>query len=359
MDDTDFELRRNCARFLSHHRPVDGRETLDRLAHHPLADRLPDYYGAGGAVAELERRIVALLGKEAGLFFAKGIIAQQCLLRVRSEQRASPYVALSPMSHIDFDEANGLEYLHQLRPLRLGRYDPFSLRDLQSAGERLAAVVVELPLRRAGYRLPRWDDLLAISAWCRKKQVPLHFDGARLWEAAAGYGRPLNELAALADSVYVSFYKGVGGLAGCVVAGTRATIDAMQPWRTRQGASLFTAYPYALSALDGLDRHLPRMPRYVERARGLAARLRRDAICDVNPHIPDVNAFQLVLVGSVELLRDRHRRFAAGEKIWLFNGFFESPFEQRTIAEIVIGDAAEDYDDGEACDWLRRFQEMA
>lgn len=358
MEDRDFELRRQCVRFLSHHRPAGARETLERLARHPLAERLPDYYGSGGAAAELERRVVALLGKPAGMFFAKGMIAQQCLLRVRSEQRVSPYVALSPMSHIDFDEANGVEYLHRLRPIRLGRHAPFALKDLQAVPERLAAVVIELPLRRAGYRLPPWDELERMAAWCRDKEVPLHFDGARLWEAAAGYGRQPSEVAALADSVYVSFYKGLGGLAGCVVAGSGETIGSMRVWRTRHGGSLFTSYPYVLSALDGLERQLPRMSDYVARARRIAERIRRDRICEINPLVPEANAFQLLLPGTVEALGARHREFAAREKIWLFNGFFESPLATQAIAEIVIGEAADDYGDDEACDWLRRFQAM-
>jgi len=279
--------------------------------------------------------------------------------RVRSEQRGSPYLALSPLSHIDFDEANGIEYIHNLRLVRLGRHAPFVLADLQRVRQRLAAVIVELPLRRAGFLLPPWRDLERISAWCRDNEVPLHFDGARLWEAAAGYGRTLRTVAALADSVYVSFYKGIGGLGGCVVAGTRDCIEALEVWRTRQGAALWTAYPYALSALDGLDRHLPRMPDYVHRARALAARLRDEQICRIHPLSPVVNAFQVILAGTVDDLRQRNRDFAAREKIWLFNAFFESPFEGSAVAEIVIGDAADDYTDDEACQWLRRFQAMS
>ena len=358
MEEQDFEIRRNCTRFLSHHRPALPAAMLQQLARHPLAEHLPDYYGSGGAVAELERRVTGLLGKEAGLFYAKGMIAQQCLLRVRCEQRAASSVALSPMSHIDYDEANGIEYLHGVRVIRLGRYAPFSLKDLEAVTERLAAVVVELPLRRAGYRLPAWDELVAISAWCRAHEVPLHVDGARLWEAAAGYGRQLAEVAALGDSVYVSFYKGIGGLAGCVLAGTRETIEATRVWRTRHGGSLHTAYPYALSALVGLDRHLPRMAGYVARARQLAFRIGAEALGDINPLVPDVNAFQLLLTGTVDRLQSRHRRFAASERIWLFNAFFETPLEGRVAAEIVIGEAADDYGDDDACAWLKRFQTM-
>jgi threonine aldolase len=354
----DLQLRTGCARFLSHHRQRSPRETLAALARHPLAARLPDQYGNGGAVGELERRIVALLGKPAGIFFAKGVIAQQCLLRVRSEQRASSYLALSPLSHIDFDEANGIEHIHNLRPVRLGRHTPFAAADLLRVRQRLAAVVVELPLRRAGFLLPPWEDLKRISGWCRDNDVPLHFDGARLWEAAAGYGRTLRAVAALADSIYVSFYKGIGGLGGCVVAGSRDSIDALEVWRTRQGAALYTSYPYALSAIDGLKRHLPRMPDFVRRARLLAARLRDEKICQIHPLVPQTNAFQVIFPGAVAQLKRRNRDFAMREKVWLFNAFFESPFEGRVIAEIVIGDAADDYTDDEACGWLRRFQAM-
>jgi threonine aldolase len=332
---------------------------LEALARQPLAAQRPDIYGSGGAVGALERRVAGLLGKPAGVFFAKGVIAQQCLARVRSEQRGSPHVALSPMGHIDFDEANGIEHIHGLRPVRLGRYRPFSAADLRQLRRRLAAVIVELPLRRAGFLLPTWEELKRISAWCRDNAVPLHFDGARLWEAAAGYGRTLRAVAALADSVYVSFYKGIGGLGGCVVAGSRDCIEAMEIWRARQGAVLFTAYPYALSAIEGLDRHLPRMPGYVRRARQLAARLHDEKICEIHPLAPHVNAFQVILRGTVAELKTRNRAFAARHGVWLFNSFFEAPFEGRAIAEIAIGEAADDYSDDEASGWLRQFLLMS
>ncbi len=106
------------------------------------------------------------------------------------------------------------------------------------------------------------------------------------------------------------------------------------------------------------NRQLPRMAGYVGRARQLAARIRAEGVGTVNPPTPDANGFQLILTGTVEELHNRHRRFAGHERIWLFNGFFESPFEGQAIAEIGIGEAADDYGDEEACGWLRRFQGM-
>lgn len=359
MNIEELELHRACTQFLSRHRPLDVRAVLTAMAADPQAGAVADHYGTGGAVAELERKVASLLGKESALFFVKGVIAQQCVLRVRSEESGSPYVAVHPRSHIDIDEGNCLEHLHGLKPVRLGRHAPFSATDLAAAGARLGSVVVELPLRRAGYLLTPWDDLLAISAWCRANRVAFHLDGARLWESAAGYGRSLSEVAALADSVYVSFYKGMGALGGCVVAGSAGFIDSLRIWKTRHGANLFTAFPFAISAMAGLDRYLPRMPDFVARARTLAGRITASGIGEVYPATPHVNAFQLVLPGAPEFLAQVHREFAVRERIWLFNGFVETQFADRSIGEIVIGDSADHYSDDMACDWLRRFTEAA
>lgn len=352
---TDADAKQACTHFLSQHRPVAPAAMLRALADHPAAELPADFYGGGGAVAALETRVAELLGKPAGLFFVKGVTAQLAVLKAYAEASGRANVALHPMSHIDLDEANAVERVTGLRAIRLGKYTPFGVEALEAAPEPLAAVVVELPLRRAGYLLPSLDQLRAISDWCRARGVSLHFDGARLWEAAAGYGVPLADLAALADSVYVSFYKGLGGLGGAVVAGPEATMRALAPWKTRLGGNLFTAYPYAIAGLAGLDRHLPRMSDYVARARALAAMLADVPGLIVNPPVPHTNAFQLILRSTPAELAERNRAFAAERKLWLFNAFTEAALEGHSIAEIVIGEASDDYTLEEAAGWIRAF----
>jgi hypothetical protein len=75
----------------------------------------------------------------------------------------------------------------------------------------------------------------------------------------------------------------------------------------------------------------------------------------VNPVRPHVNAFQLLFQGKVAELAARNRAFAEHERIWLFNGFQESPIVGWSAAEIVIGEAAQDYSDDDAFDWIRSF----
>src|SRR5690242_5513438 len=300
----DMELRRSARKFLSRHRPIEPAAALAEMAGSDYARLQPDFYGDGGAVAALEQRVAELLGKQSSLFFAKGMVAQMCVLRRYSERRQSAWVALHPLGHIDYDEENAVEHLHGLRPLRIGKVGPFAVDDLARLHEQLACVVVELPLRRAGYLLPSWEELVAISQWCREHSVPFHIDGARLWETAAGYGRPLEEIAALADSIYVSFYKGLGALAGCVVAGEQDFLASLAPWKTRHGGNLHTAYPYAVSALIGLDRYLPDLPKYVERARSLAPLAAAIPVFQVYPVPPHVNAFAIVMPGRPDHLAE-------------------------------------------------------
>lgn len=355
MSDPDLELQARCSRQLSGHKAAAPADALRSLADHPSAAEMADVYGAGGAATLLEKRTAELLGKPAAMFFIKGMIAQMTVLRVIAEAANTPNIIIHPMSHLDLDEEGAAWRLHNLHSIRLGKYAPFTLDQLQAVTEPIAAIVLELPLRRSGYLLPPLDELRSFSRWAREKRIHLHFDGARLWEAAAGYGIPLDELAGLADSVYVSFYKGLGGLGGAAVAGNEAFVRSLAVWKTRHGGNLYRVYPYTVSALAGIEAHLPRMPDYVERARALAEALESEPRVGVTPAVPHVNSFHLLLPGSLDELTQRNRAFAAKHGIWMFNGFRESPIDGRSIGEVVIGGSADGWNVGEAANWIREF----
>lgn len=352
MSPDQLELKARCTRFLSHHRPKTTRAWLAHLAVTPEADRPLDTYGVGGAVGTLERDVAALLGKESAVFVMKGVIAQQAALRVWTDRSGIPAVAIHPLSHIELDEADAYRRLHGLRGIRLGSTAPFRVDDLEAITERVGVVTVELPLRRAGYKLTAWDDLVAISAWCRRQGVPLHIDGARLWESAPYYDRTYAEIAALADSIYVSFYKGLGGLAGCILAGPADFIAQARDWNTRHGANLYTAFPYVLAALDGLRVHLPRMAAYHARARALAGALATIPGVSIAPQPPHTNAFQLYLPGERDRLERAAWEIAEADRIWLFGGFWETALPHLTMAEISVGSAIDDFTDDEVVDLI-------
>src|SRR5260370_511015 len=129
-------------------------------------------------------------------------------------------------------------------------------RCLTAVAEPPAVLLIELPQRDLGGQQPDWEDLQAQTGWAKGRGAAVHLDGARLWESAAGYGRPLTEIAALFDTVYVSFYKGIGALAGCCVAGPADILAEGREWRPRVGGTLCALVPDAAAALSDPPRRL-------------------------------------------------------------------------------------------------------
>lgn len=176
--------------------------------------------------------------------------------------------------------------------------------------------MVELPLRDAGFLLPTWEELEALTDAARERDAVVHFDGARLWESTVHFGRTLPEIAGLADSVYVSFYKSLGGLSGAALAGPREFVEETRVWRHRYGGQIFRQFPQALSALAGLERELPRLPSYVAQARMVAGAL-RSAFADsgvpwarINPEEPHTHQFQVWLPYEADRLTEAGLRQA-------------------------------------------------
>ena len=139
--------------------------------------------------------------------------------------------------------------------------------------------------------------------WARERGAAAHLDGARLWEAAAGYGRPPADVAALFDTTYVSFYKGIGALAGCCLAGPADVVAEVREWRRRMGGTLFGLWPGAASALSCLRRRLPLFPGYLDRAREIAAAVRDLPGVTVVPDPPQSPMLHLLFRTGADALR--------------------------------------------------------
>jgi threonine aldolase len=176
-----------------------------------------------------------------------------------------------------------------------------------------------------------------------------------LWESAPYYERSLADVAGLADSVYVSFYKGLGGLAGCVLAGEPDFLAGCVPWLHRHGAQLFHSYPYALAALDGLEVHLPKLRVYRQRAITLAAAIGAIDGVYVTPQPPHVNGFHLYLPGAPDTLRRRHLDLAASSGDWLFGFFAPTSAHGQSVVEVRVGDATDAFTDADVVERIRQL----
>lgn len=334
MDDLEA-LAGRCDRALAGHGPV---RAADLLATIP-ADTAVDRYGTGGVVNALEERVAELLGTPAAAYLPSGTMAQQAVLRVHAERRGRRTVLFHPESHLDRHEGRALERLHGLVGRPVGdRHRLLTTDDLTAVAEPPAALVLELPQRDLGGQLPAWDDLVAQTAWARDRGAAVHLDGARLWEASAGYARPPGEVAGLFDTAYVSFYKGIGALAGCCLAGPADVVAEVREWRGRTGGTLFGMWPGAASALHCLEQRLPRMADYLVRAREVADAVRDLPGVTVVPDPPQTPMLHLLLRTTPERFRERSRALAEGGLwTWPRCATTADPAVQRV--ELPVGDA--------------------
>lgn len=315
-------------------------ETLRRLAD--LADELGvrwDQYGARGPVAVLEEELEALFGKPAA-FFPSGVMAQQSALRVWCDRAGTRRVAMPDLSHLLVHEQDGPRRLHgfEVELLTEGA-EVATAASLHEVVGRLGAVLVELPLRDAGCRLPTWQELTDLSAAARERGVSLHVDGARIWESQPFWGTSLAEIAALADSMYVSFYKGLRGLAGAALVGPEDFLAEARVWRTRMGGTLYRSTPEALAALLGLRELLPRMEEFLAWARALAAELPGVGITP-NPTEPHTPTFLLHAGGGEDAVNERLLRVMERERLQVTGPWRASREPGRVMTEVVVSTSA-------------------
>jgi threonine aldolase len=309
-----------CERVLSGFDPQarDARRTLLALAERALDEAGNDRYGGGLLAERLEERVAGLLGKEAAAWMPSGTMAQQIALRVHAGRKRLNVVAFHPQCHLEAHEEHAYQWLHDLRAVLVGERERLiTAEDLAGLREPIAALLLELPQRDLGGQLPSWDDLVETCSAARARDAALHLDGARLWQCTAYYGRPLEEIAALFDTVYVSFYKDLGAPAGCALAGPRDLIDEARVWQVRHGGRLFSAYPFLLAAERGLDEILPRVDAYVERARELGTALSGLDDVSVLPDPPQTAMLHVLVRRPFEALREASLDLAEETKVWL------------------------------------------
>ena len=332
-----------CTRWLIGHPRTrhTAQAMLADLAAYTDPAVLPDMYGQGELIGDFERRVAELLGKPAGVFMPSGTLAQQIALRIHVDRSHTPHVAFHPTCHLEIHEQKGYQLLHGLHGVLVGSpYRLMTLDNLKNVTEPLAALLLELPQREIGGQLPTWDELTAIVNWARARDIALHLDGARLWECLPFYQRSYAEIAALFDTVYVSFYKILGGITGAMLLGPEAQTAEARIWQRRQGGNLVRMFPFVLSAIQGLETRLDRMGQYHAKAIEIAEVLAAIPEIEVMPNPPHTNMMHVFIRGEADRLEQAALDIAREQKVWLVNGFMPCQIPAYQKFELTVGDGA-------------------
>lgn len=338
---TDFRHAFKACQFsATRNQQITLKEQMQRMADVTAADEASDTYGSGELIENFEAEIAGLLGKEAAVFLPSGTMAQPIALKIWAEQQRTPYVAMHSTSHVLLHEHNGYQSLYDLNSVTLGApHRVPTLDDLKEAIlNPLAAVLLELPMREIGGQLPDWDDLVAQTSWLKAQGIRVHMDGARLWQCPAAYDKSLAEISALFDSIYVSFYKDLGGIAGACLVGDKDLIDRAKIWIRRAGGNLYSLAPYIIAARDGLQTHLPDIPSRREKAIWLAEKLNAIPQLSTWPTFPQTNMFRLRIDGDAEQILPKLTETMQQTGVSLITPPYQVD-DNHFMCELTIGDA--------------------
>ena len=195
---------------------------LERMMRAELGD---DGRGDDPTVKELEKVAAERLGKEAGLFLPSGTMSNQ--VAILTHARIKGEVIGEATSHIFRSELGGLSLIAGLYPRPLpgkrGAMDTDSLRsslrppEMTANALGTAVVCMETTHNAAGGSVLPLGHMREVYSLCVHRGVPVHLDGARIFNAALAQGVPASAIAVYADSVTFCLSKGLSAPVGSVL----------------------------------------------------------------------------------------------------------------------------------------------
>ncbi len=228
------------------------------------ADVGDDHLDGDPTTRRLEARVAALLGKEAALFFPTGTMAN--LAAIMTHAAPGTEILVDADAHVVNLTGAGIALAGVQPRFATATGRTINAADVRRAirppsrySPRLSLLSVENTHNGAGGAITSLAELREIAAVARDVSVPVHLDGARLWNVTAATGVAMSEYAACADSVMVSFSKGLGAPVGAALAGTLQFMDAAWTARKRLGGGLRQSGVLAAGALFGIENHRDRL----------------------------------------------------------------------------------------------------
>jgi len=251
-------------------------EMREAMARAEVGD---DVWGEDPTVQRLETTAAARLGKEAGLLVTSGTMGN--LVSVVAHTQAGQEVVLDLDSHIYNSEVAGATIVGhvQMRPVKTERgfLTPEQVREaLRPANIHVpptGLVCLENTHNRHGGTCCTPEEIAAVASVAHAARVPVHVDGARLFNAAVALKREPRELAAPADSVTFCLSKGLGAPVGSVVCGSGAFVERARRVRKMVGGGMRQAGVLAAAGLVALERMVDRLAVDHANARALAEAL--------------------------------------------------------------------------------------
>lgn len=248
---------------------------LDAMLSSPVGD---DVYGDDPTVNALEERVAAMFGKEAGLFSPTGSLSNQ--LGIRLLVKPGEELILDQTAHIARAELGAAAAFSGITTRTFastnGKLNAKSALDLAhpDAGPYLVstkAIAVEDTHNFGGGTVQSLDEIKKLYLGAQEMNLPLHMDGARIWNAHVASGTDLKEYGKYFETFSVCFSKGLGAPIGSMILSTKKNVAEARIWRKRYGAGMRQIGLLAGAINYALDHNINRLKIDHQRAATIAA----------------------------------------------------------------------------------------
>ncbi|QHS23659.1 low-specificity L-threonine aldolase [Virgibacillus sp. MSP4-1] len=223
-----------------------------------------DVYGEDPTIKKLEAKAAEITGKEAALFVTSGTQGNQ--LAVLTHTRPGQEMILEEDAHIYKFEGAAISALAgvQPRPIK-GTKGAMNPEDLEAAIRpddihfpETGMIGLENTHNQSGGTILPLENMKEVYEMARRNQVPVHLDGARLFNASVASGISVQTYASYTDTVQFCLSKGLGAPIGSIIAGSKDFIQRARKWRKRLGGGLrqagIIAAPGMVALTDMVDR---------------------------------------------------------------------------------------------------------
>jgi threonine aldolase len=257
------------------------RPTPEMRAAMAAAEVGDDVYGEDPTVNLLERRAAEVFGREAALFVPTGTMGNQIAIRLHT-QPGQEVIAESRAHILDWEMATTAVFsgclvraIYAERGILTWRHIELQIRGRGTLRAATGLIEIENTANLAGGTVTPLPVLEEIWAGAKERKLPIHLDGARIFNAATALGMDVRELTRGFDTVMFCLSKGLGAPVGSMLTGSAELMERARIYRKALGGGMRQAGILAAAGLIALERGLGRLHEDHANARLLAESLSR------------------------------------------------------------------------------------
>ncbi len=259
-----------------------------------------DVLGDDPTVMALEEKAATLFGHESALFCPSGTMTNQIAIKVHTN--APGEVVCDSLAHIYRYEGGGIGFNSGLSVKLLeGDRGRFSLEQLKAGIQpddvhfpETQLVSIENTCNKGGGSVWKLQDIEQIASFCREQKLPLHLDGARLFNALVATSVSAEEMGKHFDSISICLSKGLGAPVGSLLIGSHQFIKKARRIRKVLGGGMRQAGYLAAAGIYALEHHVERLKEDHENALLIANALKQKSfIKSIAPVETNIVLFKL------------------------------------------------------------------